>query len=211
MKIIWLDSDIRFLQRARGSLPDQMSVELRTTFNPEEVEGIIWHSIDLLIMELLVSKHETLDLVPVIRKKHPELKILIVTSHATKDRCIRAINLGINGLIEKPLDLQGFAKRVEDLVEHPPGLQLDQDRKSVFSGNQWVDLTRTEYRILEALKSAQKRLTREELQKRVWPGSALSQNNLDTHLSNLKKKIPELNKQLSIKRGLGYFLNLKRK
>jgi two-component system phosphate regulon response regulator PhoB len=90
-------------------------------------------------------------------------------------------------------------------------LDLDEDRKSVFSQNRWVDLTSTEYRILETLKMAQKRLTRAELQSQVWPNSSISENNLDTHLTNLKKKIPELNKKLSVKRGLGYFLNLKRK
>jgi len=211
MKTIWLDSDLSLLQKYSSLLPSQINLEIRTAFNEKEIEGIQWSQVDLLIMELVVGKSETLDWVPQIRAKNLSLPILIVTAHATKERCIRAINLGVNGLLEKPVTLEPLKEAIESHLGQEGDLDLDEDRKSVFSQNRWVDLTSTEYRILETLKMAQKRLTRAELQSQVWPNSSISENNLDTHLTNLKKKIPELNKKLSVKRGLGYFLNLKRK
>ena len=148
-----------------------------------------------------------LDLIPELRKHKSNIPIVVVTSHACKENCIQAINLGVNGLLEKPVaidSLKEMINRYHGREAYP--LKLNQDRKAVYSQRKWVDLTSTEYKIIETLTNTTRRLTRSELQASVWPNSSISENNLDTHLTNLKRKLPELAARLNVKRGLGYYL-----
>gem|GEM_PF-4345528 len=68
-----------------------------------------------------------------------------------------------------------------------------------------IQLTGTEFRILHAFVCADgKRISREEIVRLVWGSANMSPNLFDTHLMNLRKKIPELNTHLRAVRGKGY-------
>ena len=209
MKAIWIDTDDNTIEFAKSHLPNRVKIDHYSHLPSNHLDGLDWPNIDLLLMEMKLHDVSTLSLVPEIRKKKPNLPILIVTAHASKENCIQALNLGVNGLFEKPVDYAFLKTTLEKFQTTSDELPLNHERKAVYSGNKWIDLTSTEYRILESLKIAQRRMTRAELQGAVWPGSSISENNLDTHLTNLKKKIPELNQYLNVKRGLGYFLTFR--
>jgi DNA-binding response OmpR family regulator len=151
----------------------------------------------------------SLHFVSIMRNKKQNLPVVIVTAHASKETCIAAINIGVNALLEKPVHIETLREILERHRFKGFELKMSHDRKAVFSKDNWVDLTSTEYKILETLKTARRRLTRAELQSAVWPNSTISENNLDTHLTNLKRKIPELNQCLNVKRGLGYYLEIR--
>jgi DNA-binding response OmpR family regulator len=211
MNALWIDENPLPYQSLRGRIPEQIQLSHITPIQKSELPDYPWTSIDLLILNLLPESMERLDWIPVIRSKNPNISILLLCKEATKAQCLRAIELEANGLFEQPFDENRILELMLKHSQRVDELRLDQDRKSVFSQNRWIDLTQTEYKILETLKLARKRLTRAELQRAVWANSSISENNLDTHLTNLKRKIPELNHNLSVKRGLGYYLSLKGK
>jgi DNA-binding response OmpR family regulator len=211
MNALWIDPSPATFESLKPRLPEQVEMSRMPRFSKSDLDGHPWATLDLLILSMDLPNEDVLDWVPFIRSKNPELPILIVCKEASKQQCLRAIHLEINGLFESPLDESRFLELILRHSTRYSELRLDQNRKSVFSQNRWIDLTQTEYKILETLKLAKKRLTRAELQKAVWANASISENNLDTHLTNLKRKIPELNHSLSVKRGLGYFLSLKGK
>src|ERR1022692_2232826 len=102
-----------------------------------------------------------------------DLPIIIVTAPADKSACIQAINLGVNGFFEKPVQVETIKDYISKYRPTIFELKMCSDRKAVFSQNHWVDLTSTEYKILETLKKSPKRLTRGELQSAVWPNSSI--------------------------------------
>ena len=206
---VWIDSEDEFINSMKTHLQDNCRITHFSHFDDESAQSVAWADIDLVLMELRLSEKETLNFIPNLRKIKNDLPIVIVTAHATTKHCIAAINLGVNGFAEKPIEMNSFKQLLEKHRSKKSELKMDHDRKAVLSNNEWVDLTSTEYKILEKLKTSKKRLTRAELQSAVWPNSSISENNLDTHLTNLKRKIPELNQMLNVKRGLGYYLETK--
>jgi len=210
MRVLWIDQDTSLVNSLKSGFGPEMDFLHLTELSLEGVGRIDWSSIHLLLMELKGPEGCQVALLPTIRSIKTDLPVLILTGHANKEDCILALNSGVNGLLEKPATAQQIQEKISALTKLDGELPLNHERKAVFSGGNWVDLTSTEYRILESLKSARRRLTRAELQAAVWPGSNISENNLDTHLTNLKKKIPELNQYLNVKRGLGYFLTLRK-
>jgi DNA-binding response OmpR family regulator len=210
MRALWIDLDTSFVESIRTGLNSRLEVLHFPDLDLDGLDRIDWTGVHLVIMELHGPRGCQMDLVSRMRSKKTPLPVLILTAHANKDDCILAINSGVNGLIEKPCSADLLIEKVTALLSLGEELPLNHERKAVYSNSSWVDLTSTEYRILECLKTARRRLTRAELQAAVWPSSSISENNLDTHLTNLKKKIPELNQYLNVKRGLGYFLTIRK-
>jgi two-component system phosphate regulon response regulator PhoB len=211
MKTFWLHSDPALLGKIKGMLPGHVLGEFHSSLTESSFQSVPWDKLDLLFMDFALGSERTLPWVPAARKINPALPIVIITQSATKESCVEAINYGIDGLIEHPITLEKIQPILDKHQPETEPLKLDQDRKSVFSENRWIDLTSTEFKILETLKVAQKRISRADLQRAIWPNASISENNLDTHLTNLKKKIPELIHILSVRRGLGYFLDPKKK
>lgn len=210
MRVLWIDQDTALVNTLKLGLPPEMDFLHLNELTQANIEEIDWGSIHLILMELRGPQGCHVELLPLIRSKKSDLPVLILTGQANKDDCILALNSGVNGLLEKPATAQQIHEKISSMMKLDGELPLNHERKAVFSSGKWVDLTSTEYRILESLKSARRRLTRAELQASVWPDSNISENNLDTHLTNLKKKIPELNQYLNVKRGLGYFLTFRK-
>jgi DNA-binding response OmpR family regulator len=209
INVIWIDSDQSFVDALlQQKMPGDSFFHFKdagyATFN-----SIDWRQTDLLVLDYPIDDAEAFEMVLKVRQKKENLPVLMITANASKELCIQAINASINGFIEKPVSTEGFAALMNRFRPKNDELKICNDRKAIFSQNKWIDLTSTEYKILETLKTARRRLTRSELQAAVWPTSSISENNLDTHLTNLKRKIPELNACLNVKRGLGYFLDLK--
>ena len=206
LNAVWLDPETSFIDLMRTQLNDTYNIVHYPLFDEGHLNSIIWNDIDLVLMELKLLDQAALSFVPEIRSKKQNLPIVVITAHACKDTCIAAINVGVNALLEKPVELDSLKEILERHRFKGFELRMSHDRKAVMSKGNWVDLTSTEYKILESLKTSRRRLTRAELQASVWPNSSISENNLDTHLTNLKRKIPELNQCLNVKRGLGYYL-----
>jgi DNA-binding response OmpR family regulator len=210
MRVLWIDQDTSLVNALRPGFPPEMDFLHLTELNPGKIDQLDWGSIHLILMEMKGPAGCQVELLPLVRSRKSDLPVLILTGQANKEDCILALNSGVNGLLEKPATAAQIYERISALMKLDGELPLNHERKAVFSSGKWVDLTSTEYRILESLKTARRRLTRAELQAAVWPDSNISENNLDTHLTNLKKKIPELNQYLNVKRGLGYFLTLRK-
>lgn len=209
LNAIWIDPETSFVDSMRTELHLECSILHYTDFDEAHLNSISWPNIDLVFMDLKMLDKSCLHLITAIRIKKENLPVVIITAFANKDSCIEAINMGVNALIEKPVKLDFLREILNRHRFKGFELKMSHDRKAVFSQNHWVDLTSTEYKILEALKTSRRRLTRAELQSSVWPNSSISENNLDTHLTNLKRKIPELNQCLNVKRGLGYYLEIR--
>ena len=206
---VWIDHEVPFVDEMKSKLQEGFNIFHCPDIDEGHFSSIVWAEIDLVLMELRVRDKEGLHFISDLRKKKNNLPIVIVTEHASKETCMQALNMGVNGFVEKPVQMDALRMVLEKHRFRGVDLKMSHDRKAVFSQNAWVDLTSTEYKILEALKTARRRLTRAELQASVWPNSTISENNLDTHLTNLKRKIPELNQCLNVKRGLGYYLEIR--
>ncbi len=206
---VWIDSDPETIRNIAPLWRAGDHLHHFQNYSPEEIEKIGWNNIDLAVIDLHLQPVSGLDIIPSIRARKSNLPIIVVTRPTDKESCIKALNLAVNRFYEKQVQAETILECINQFRPQGFELRLNDERKAIFSQNNWIDLTSTEYKIIEALKTSSKRLTRAELQSAVWPNSSISENNLDTHLTNLKRKIPELNTVLNVKRGLGYFLDLK--
>jgi DNA-binding response OmpR family regulator len=79
----------------------------------------VWRSnpADLVIADWNLPDGSGLELVRDVRKTHPETPVVIVTGRADRDSILAAANLGINGYISKPFNVELVRERLSFLID----------------------------------------------------------------------------------------------
>ncbi len=184
-------------------------------------------SYDLFIFDLMLPGINGLELCKRCRQKGLKTPILILTALGTTDNIVMGLDSGADDYLTKPFKLAELQARIRSLLRrHQPAkaesktpakntltfadVVLNLDEKSVARNNTPVDLTATEYRLLEFfLKNPKKVLSRMEILEHVW-GYDFNLNTkvVDVYVNYLRKK---LDKESSVKLintvvGMGYIL-----
>ncbi len=91
------------------------------------------------------------------------------------------------------------------------GLFIDPERFNVTNNGNSIILTKTEFYILYLMMSTNGKIhSREQISKHVWGKDALDfPRTIDTHISNIRKKIGAINNTdvIIARKGVGYKLN----
>jgi two-component system alkaline phosphatase synthesis response regulator PhoP len=92
----------------------------------------------------------------------------------------------------------------KDHVKVYPGLRIDPNSRQVWKDDQLVDLTTTEFEILQVLSDHRGMvLSREQLLEKVWGGDYYGEIRVvDVHVGHVRKKIGE--EYIATVRGVGY-------
>jgi len=177
---------------------------------------------DLIVLDLMLPRLDGLSLLRRLRARQDATPVLILTAREGKSPIIELLNAGADDYLPKPFDLGELIARAKALIRrgkgaaHPTltalGLTVNTLEQSVRRNDALVDLSPTEYRILEYLihnprKIVSKRELLEHLYDYNWEHHS---NVIEAHVSNLRKKLdaalPEAPPVIETMRGRGYRL-----
>jgi two-component system response regulator MprA len=178
---------------------------------------------DMLVLDLLMPRIDGLEVCRRLRAAGDRTPVLVLTARdAIADR-VRGLDAGADDYLVKPFALEELLARVRALLRRANGdeaesgpalrfedLELDPVAYTVQRGDRPVELTRTEFALLELfLRHPRQVLTRAIIFDRVWgydfgPAS----NSLEVYVGYLRRKTeaggePRL---LHTVRGVGYVL-----
>lgn len=184
---------------------------------------------DLIVLDIMLPRLDGFEVTRRLKgdRATREIPIVMLTARRDEDDVVAGLEMGASDYLRKPFSVAELSARVkaqlrrgsEGLAAAGAGekiavgdLEIDATREEVFrgSGSEPLDLSVTEYRLLEALASAKGHtVSRDELLRRVWGMSAGDSRTLDVHIFRLRRKIeddPENPKLLHTVRGRGYRL-----
>lgn len=164
----------------------------------EEVARVAPH---LVILDVMMPHLDGLSACRRIRELHPTLPILMLTArHEVLDR-IAGLDAGADDYLVKPFAFGELAARVRALLRRSSvtgcqqvleasGLRLEPNERRAWRGDRPLDLTRTEFDLLEVLlHNAGIVLTRDTLYERIWGYEFdTTSRSLDMHVSYLRQK-----------------------
>ena len=176
---------------------------------------------DAVVLDLGLPGVDGLDVCRTLRRERNRVPILMLTARdAVADR-IGGLDAGADDYLVKPFDLGELRARLRALLRRVGGevdessirfaeLRLDPSRHGVWVGETLVELTRTEYELLELLLLNPRRVLPHGLiYDRVWgydfgPAS----NGLRVYVGYLRRKLEEAGARPLIHtvRGVGYVL-----
>lgn len=177
--------------------------------------------IDLAILDIMVPYINGREICNRIRK-HPvltELPIIFLTAKDQEKDEIEALNMGGDDYISKPAGFTLILARINTLLRRKPkiesswfsynGITLNSDTKEVYSGNRSVDLTATEFQLLQILIEQPKRVfSRQEILEKISTDDHfIFDRTVDVHIKNMRIKLKDYGDAIKTYRGLGYGMN----
>jgi two-component system, OmpR family, response regulator MprA len=179
--------------------------------------------VDALILDLVMPRIGGLQVCQRLRADGDRVPILVLTARdAVADR-VAGLDAGADDYLVKPFALDELLARLRALLRRArpdaagdelsyADLRLQQDARRAYRGGRSIDLTRTEFALLELfLRNAGQVLSREVISDRIW-GYELSpaSNSLEVFIKVLRRKTEAGGEQrlLQTVRGFGYALRV---
>lgn len=221
MRVLVVEDEVRLAENIAAALRDGLSYAVDVSHDGEEAALLCENqSFDLLILDLMLPGMHGKDVLRRVRGKGDGTPVLILTATSEVGSTIELLNLGADDYMTKPFDLGELVARSRALVRRGKGvaqtllsigmLSLNAVEQSVSLRGQVIDLSPTEYRILEYLMHrpravVSKRELLEHLYDFTWQHHS---NVIEAHVSNLRRKLrtPEGEVSLEALRGRGYRL-----
>lgn len=174
---------------------------------------------DLVLLDLGLPNMSGESVCMEIRKKYPELKVIILTAKDGVEDIVHGLDLGADDYVTKPFVADELLARVKARLRASNGnndkfevddLILNTKTLEVKRGEVPIQLTPQEFKLLQYLMSNKGRiLTREMILNRVWLYSPdIETRVVDVYMGYLRKKIDiQFDKKLihSV-RGFGYMI-----
>ena len=154
-------------------------------------------------------------------RKSSQVPILFLSSAADNMNIVMAISMGADDFIPKPFDLgvltakvQALLRRAYDFGGAPQltrgGVTLCLSDATVRRGEERMDLSRNEFRILQVLlENAGRTVSRETLMRKLWEtDSFVDENTLSVNVNRLRRKLRDLGltEFIRTKKGFGYMV-----
>ena len=174
--------------------------------------------IDLAIIDVNMPIMSGYDLLERMRASGLQTPVIILTARQEREDPRTSFGLGADDFVRKPFGIEELTLRVRAILRRASAhekasrtvigtVSIDDDAHEVRRGDDVVELSPTEYRLLSVLASNLGRvLTREQLLEQVWGlGPGLESTALETYVSYLRRKLGD---DLTIRtvRGVGYQL-----
>ncbi|MEM7142241.1 MAG: response regulator transcription factor [Actinomycetota bacterium] len=172
---------------------------------------------DLLLLDVSMPNVDGLTVCRTVRSKGDETPILMLTArHEIEDR-VAGLDAGADDYLVKPFALEELLARVRARLRTAVAdeghlalgdLVLDLEGRRVDRGGRVLDLSRTEFDLLEMLVRNQGVvLGRDVIYERVWGGELdVESKTLDVYVGYLRKKTEESDapRLIHTVRGMGY-------
>jgi two-component system, OmpR family, response regulator MprA len=176
---------------------------------------------DAVVLDILMPRTDGLEVCRLLRRSGDRTPILMLTARdAVSDR-VEGLDAGADDYLVKPFALDELLARLRALLRRTlPGsddrplrfadLELDPATREVRRGDRPIELTRTEFLLLELLLLNPRRvLTREVIFDRVWGYDfGPTSNTLEVYVGYLRRKTEAGGERRLIHtvRGVGYVL-----
>ena len=179
---------------------------------------------DAVILDVLMPGADGLEVCRTIRGIGNAVPVLMLTARAEIDSRVEGLDAGADDYLPKPFALAELLARLRALLRRSGAddgegsadalrfadLELDPGTREVRRGGEPIDLTRTEFSLLELfLRNPRQVLTRSIIFERVWGYDfGPSSNSLDVYIGYLRRKTEAggRGRLIHTVRGVGYAL-----
>jgi DNA-binding response OmpR family regulator len=228
-RILVVDDDLSIIKVLRGYL-EQSGYQVLAAYDGETALHMLRRERpDLVILDLMLPQRDGREVTRIVRADQTlaATPIIMLTARVEDTDKIVGLELGADDYITKPFNAHEVVARVNALLRRTRldqlpiaaprilitgELRLDLDQHTLTIDGQVVELTRTEFNLLQALmENPGYTLTRDDLLEKAlgyaYEGMGRA---LDTHIRNLRRKIePDPDEPIYIETvyGVGYRLN----
>jgi DNA-binding response OmpR family regulator len=175
----------------------------------------------LILLDLMLPDTDGLEVCRQIRKSDAlaQVPIIMLTARGDESDKVVGLELGADDYVTKPFSVKELVARIHAVLRRPVAgeaakrisvgaLVIDLDKFEVTAGGSKIDLTATEFKILQLLASREGRVfSRDQILDFLWGNEkAVVDRTVDVHIRNLREKLGGAASLIKNIRGVGYKL-----
>jgi len=112
-KVLLVDDEKDFIE-ALGERMGNRGMNVSTTTSAKDaLKKVEEEPYDAIILDLQMPEMDGIEALKAIKKKNPDMQVILLTGHATVEKGIEAMKLGAMDLIEKPADIETIAEKIK--------------------------------------------------------------------------------------------------
>ena len=221
LSILLVEDDIAIRELLKDIL-EQADFEVLLAGDTQKALTLIQQKVpDLLLLDWMLPGMSGIEWARRLRKdeRYATLPIIMLTARGEVEDKIRSLDTGLDDHITKPFSSRELVARVRAVLRRSGkleklnrieagGVTLISDQHRVMIKGTAVNISPTEYRLLEFFLNNQDRLyTRSQLLDHVWGRhSSIEERTVDVHIRRLRKLLSEFDQEFLIQtvRGFGY-------
>lgn len=183
------------------------------------LEAVATEAPDLIVLDVSMPRLDGLGVCRRLRTEGNDVPILVLTARQGVSDRVAGLDAGADDYLPKPFALEELLARVRALLRRRPvpeighevyrvgDLEMDLDAHRVTRDGVTIDLTRTEWALLEELlRNAGIVLSRDLLSDRVWGQDFGTAASLDVYIGYVRRKteVDGRPRLIQTVRGIGY-------
>jgi DNA-binding response OmpR family regulator len=227
MRVLLVEDEVRLAENLAAALRDGPGFAVDWAADGEAGDDYARGGVyDLVILDLMLPRLDGAGLLRRLRARKDATPVLILTAKEGKQTIIELLNAGADDYLAKPFDLGELIARAKALIRRGKGaahpmlraldVELNTLEQTVRRGSVLVELSPTEYRILEYLiHHPRKIVSKQEMLEHLYDYNWEHHSNvIEAHVSNLRKKLdaalPDAPPVIETMRGRGYRMSAER-
>ena len=177
---------------------------------------------DLIVLDLHMPSIDGFELYQKIKSSYSIFPVIFLSGDSSENSIVKGLDLGANDYIIKPVSPAELIARFKNKINSKNALQASDTQVIKFDGfklycemqtaeinNVKIQLTPIEFKFIQLLaKNPNKVFSREYVTEHIWPNIKVQNQNIDTHLSNLRKKLLPFSKYIKTIKSRGYILRV---
>jgi DNA-binding response OmpR family regulator len=183
------------------------------------VDFLTYNKTDLIILDLHMPKINGFQLYEQFKDTYPYIPIIFLSGDPSEEALVRGLNLGAVDFIVKPVSPNVLIARIKNKINSSPrfsentikieDLIINCDHQTAEINSKKISLTPIEFKlIILFIKNPNKIYNREYITNLIWPDVHVQNQNIDTHLSNLRKKLKPFSEKIKTIKNRGYLLRI---
>ncbi|MBI1249608.1 response regulator [bacterium] len=208
----------------RSSLAQALSEDGFTVDAAADGTNGLWlarhYHFDAIVLDIMLPGIDGMEILRMLRQQKSSVPVLLLTARHTVEDRVEGLDSGADDYLVKPFAMAELLARVRAMIRRRFGdsdsliqigeLSIDTTAKSAQVGEETLELTAGEYRLLELLcRRRNQVVTRSEIWDSLYDtNSGTASNVVDVYIGYLRKKLKSagMDSLIETRRGLGYLV-----
>jgi len=215
-RVVMVDDDKDVLDAFYANLQDEFTIETFT--DPRRAINFVEeYAPDAVVLDYHMPGTKAFDLYSELRSKKNNRPIIFLTGDTCPELKVQGLDLGADDFLRKPISSKELSAHIKNRiksyqVKNPEivkvhNLQVNLESPEVVLDGNNVNLTKKEFQILSILiRNLNLVVKKHEMIQEIWPSVKVEDNNLDTHLSNLRRKLKGFGGKIITFKCFGYIM-----
>lgn len=194
-----------------------------TAYSAEEALTKLTNQTQLILLDVMMEGMSGYKMLEKIRFDGSTIPVIFLTAKNTENDMLTGFSVGADDYISKPFSIKEVSARIKAILKRFKtaateqketlafkDLEINTKNKEAFIKGRPVNLTKTEFEILQKLaKNPNRIFSRQEIIESVWGNNVfVTERTVDVHITRLRKKLEEYGNVISNRLGYGYKFDL---